>query len=93
MCVDEKTYKNLIILVMKFLEEENCKESLQALERESKIFFNMNYFGETIINGDWEKAEKYLSAFTKPDDNTFSRKLFFELQKQKYCEALLRYKL
>ncbi|KAJ4707877.1 Topless-related protein 4 [Melia azedarach] len=72
------------------MEEENCKESPRALEQESKIFFNMNHFGETIISGEWEKAEKYLLAFTKLDDNSYSRTLFFELCKQKYYEAMCR---
>ncbi|KAK0571743.1 hypothetical protein LWI29_020851 [Acer saccharum] len=90
MRVDEDMYKHLVILIMKFLEEENCKESLHQLEQESKIFFNMKRFGENIINGEFEKAEKYLSAFTKLDDNEHSRELFAELRKLKYDEALLR---
>lgn len=45
------------------------------------------------MNGEWEKAEKYLSAFTKLDDSNHSKKMFFELRKHKYCEALCRYKL
>ena len=126
MCIDKDTYTHLIILIMKFLEEENFKESLQAygdvsilvpyifripicrncsvvwfidwsfwcrLEQESKIFFNMHHFGEIVMNGEWEKAEKYLSAFTKLDDSNHSKKMFFELRKHKYSEALCRYKL
>lgn len=30
MCIDKDMYTHLIILIMKFLEEENFKESLQA---------------------------------------------------------------
>lgn len=93
MCIDKDTYTHLIILIMKCLEEENFKESLQALEQESKIFFNVHRFGEIVMNGEWEKAEKYLSAFTKLDDSNHSKKMFFELRKHKYCEALCRYKL
>ena len=63
------------------------------MEQESKIFFNVNYFGETIVNGEWEKAEEYLSSFTKLNDNRYSMKLFFEIRKQKYYEASVRYKL
>ncbi|KAK4848242.1 hypothetical protein QYF36_010699 [Acer negundo] len=90
MCIDKTTNGHLIILILKFLEEQNCKESVEALEQESKVFFNLNHFGETIMSGEWEKAEKYLSAFTKLADNRHSKKLFFELQKQKYFEALDR---
>jgi periodic tryptophan protein 2 len=53
----------------------------------------MNYFGETIVNGEWEKAEEYLSSFTKLNENRYSMKLFFEIRKQKYFEASYRYKL
>ncbi|KDO61749.1 hypothetical protein CISIN_1g003871mg [Citrus sinensis] len=91
MCIDKDTYTHLITLIMKFLEEENFKESLQALEQESKIFFNVHRFGEIVMNGEWEKAEKYLSAFTKLDDSNHSKKMFFELRKHKYCEALCRH--
>ncbi|KAK9218144.1 hypothetical protein WN943_006780 [Citrus x changshan-huyou] len=72
---------------MKFLEEDNCTLSLHALVQESNIFFNMKHFEKTIINGEWEVAEKYLSAFTNIDDNRYSKKLFYELRKQKYYEA------
>ncbi|GKU87283.1 hypothetical protein SLEP1_g1709 [Rubroshorea leprosula] len=90
MKVDEITYQNLIMLLLQFLDEENYRETLHSLEQESKIFFNVDYFGECIINGKWDQAEKYLAAFTELDDNLYSRKLFFELRKQKYFEVLER---
>lgn len=90
MDIDRDTYRNLVILILQFLDEENYKESLHLLEQESNFFFNMNYFGDTIINGKWDKAENYLSAFTKLDDNRYSREVFFELRKKKYYEALDR---
>lgn len=43
--------------------------------------------------GEWEEVEKYLSGYTKVDDNRYSMKIFFEIRKQKYLEALDRYKL
>ncbi|XP_050268413.1 topless-related protein 4 isoform X2 [Quercus robur] len=90
MDIDKDSYTKLIILILQFLDEENYKESLHLLEQESKIFFNVNYFGETIVNGEWEKAEEYLSSFTKLNDNRYSMKLFFEIRKQKYYEASVR---
>jgi hypothetical protein len=36
-------------------------------------------------------VEKYLSGFTKVDENRYSMKIFFEITKQKYLEALHRY--
>ncbi|XP_010525950.1 PREDICTED: topless-related protein 4 isoform X2 [Tarenaya hassleriana] len=60
---------------------------LLRLEQESRIFFNFHYFSEVISSGNWEEAEKYLSAFTSPNENTHSRKMFYELYKWKYYEA------
>ncbi|KAE9462692.1 hypothetical protein C3L33_05400, partial [Rhododendron williamsianum] len=48
----------------------------------------MRYFEEMVTNGDWDEVEKYLSGFTKVDDNRYSMKIFFEIRKQKYLEAL-----
>ena len=63
------------------------------LEQESGFFFNMRYFEETVTNGEWDEVEKYLSGFTKVDDNRYSMKIFFEIRKQKYLEALDKYVL
>lgn len=60
------------------------------LEKESGFFFNMKYFEETIQAGEWDEIEKYLTGFTKVDDNRYSMKIFFEIRKQKYLEALDR---
>ncbi|KAH8481627.1 hypothetical protein H0E87_029201 [Populus deltoides] len=48
----------------------------------------MRYFEEMVTNGEWDEVEKYLSGFTKVDDNRYSMKIFFEIRKQKYLEAL-----
>lgn len=61
------------------------------LEQESGFFFNMKYFEEKALAGEWDEVEKYLSGFTKVDDNRYSMKIFFEIRKQKYLEALDRY--
>lgn len=61
------------------------------LEKESGFFFNMKYFDEKVQAGEWDEVEKYLSGFTKVDDNRYSMKIFFEIRKQKYLEALDRY--
>ena len=62
------------------------------LEQESGFFFNMKYFEEKVHAGEWDEVEKYLSGFTKVDDNRYSMKIFFEIRKQKYLEALDRYR-
>ncbi|KAJ1396726.1 WD40/YVTN repeat-like-containing domain superfamily [Sesbania bispinosa] len=48
----------------------------------------MKYFEDEVHNGNWDEVEKYLSGFTKVDDNRYSMKIFFEIRKQKYLEAL-----
>lgn len=63
------------------------------LEQESGFFFNMKYFEEKAQAGEWDEVEKYLSGFTKVDDNRYSMKIFFEIRKQKYLEALDRFLL
>ncbi|OMO90759.1 hypothetical protein COLO4_18895, partial [Corchorus olitorius] len=80
--------RDLIFLILQFLDEEKYKESIHILEQESGLFFSTKYFEELILAGKWQEAEKYLSAFTRIDDNRYSMKTFFEIRKQKYLEAL-----
>lgn len=51
----------------------------------------MKYFEDQVQGGEWEEVERYLSGFTKVDDNRYSMKIFFEIRKQKYLEALDKY--
>ncbi|KAL8136857.1 hypothetical protein V2J09_002858 [Rumex salicifolius] len=78
----------LVFLILQFLDEEKFKDSVHRLEQESGFFFNMRYFEDLVTNGEWDEVEKYLSGFTKVDDNRYSMKIFFEIRKQKYLEAL-----
>ncbi|GMP63989.1 hypothetical protein CsSME_00025459 [Camellia sinensis var. sinensis] len=80
--------RELVFLILQFLEEEKFTESVHKLEQESGFFFNMKYFEEKVHAGEWEEVEKYLSGFTKVDDNKYSMKIFFEIRKQKCMEAL-----
>lgn len=48
----------------------------------------MKYLEDEMYSGNWEEVERYLSGFTKVDDNRYSMKIFFEIRKQKYLEAL-----
>ncbi|KAI3844774.1 hypothetical protein MKX03_003418 [Papaver bracteatum] len=80
--------RELVFLILQFLDEEKFKESVHKLEQESGFFFNMKYFEDIVNNGEWDDVEKYLSGFTKVDDNRYSMKIFFEIRKQKYLEAL-----
>ncbi|CAN6459524.1 unnamed protein product [Victoria cruziana] len=80
--------RELVFLILQFLDEEKFKETVHKLEQESGFFFNMKYFEDAVHNGEWDEVEKYLSGFTKVDDNRYSMKIFFEIRKQKYLEAL-----
>ncbi|KAL8099074.1 protein TOPLESS-like [Apium graveolens] len=80
--------RELVFLILQFLDEEKFKETVHKLEQESGFYFNMKYFEEEVHNGNWDEVEKYLSGFTKVDDNRYSMKIFFEIRKQKYLEAL-----
>ncbi|KAI3692218.1 hypothetical protein L6452_32029 [Arctium lappa] len=52
--------------------------------------FNTVYFEDQVQAGEWDEVERYLFGFTKIDDNNWSLKMFFEIRKQKYLEALDR---
>ncbi|KAJ6802893.1 topless-related protein 1-like isoform X1 [Iris pallida] len=80
--------RELVFLILQFLDEEKFKETVHKLEQESGFYFNMKHFEESVLAGDWDEVEKYLSGFTKVDDNRYSMKIFFEIRKQKYLEAL-----
>ncbi|KAG2331826.1 hypothetical protein Bca52824_003006 [Brassica carinata] len=87
MILDETNRKNLIFLILQFLHEEGYEKGLHLLEQDSGVFFDYSYFSTAITNGNWKDAEDYLSAFTSPDANTFSRKMFVDLYKWKFSEA------
>ncbi|KAK6912558.1 hypothetical protein RJ641_022159 [Dillenia turbinata] len=80
--------EELIFLILQFLREEGYDQASHLLERETQIFFDMKYFEKLVLNGNWDELESYLSGFTKFDENKYSRKIFFEIRKQRYLEAL-----
>ncbi|KAK6119711.1 hypothetical protein DH2020_046530 [Rehmannia glutinosa] len=80
--------KDLVFLILQFCDEENLKRTAHMLEQETGYFFDLKYFEELVLNGNWEEAEKYLSSFTVVEDNKYSTKIYFEIRKQKYLEAL-----
>ncbi|KAK7822237.1 topless-related protein 2 [Quercus suber] len=90
---DTKTARSIMLIELKKLIEANplfreklvfptLKSSrLRTLinqRKKSGFFFNMKYFEEKVQAGEWEEVEKYLSGFTKVDDNRYSMKTFFE---------------
>ncbi|KAJ4910959.1 LIS1 homology motif protein [Raphanus sativus] len=67
--LDNQNLFTLVFLILQFLDEEKFKESVHKLEQESGFHFNIKYFEEKALAGEWDEVEKYLSAFTKVDDN------------------------
>lgn len=65
----------------------------RRLEKESGLYFNLDYLQELLLTGKFDEAERYLLGFIKVEDNKHSTKIFFEIRKQKYLEALDRYGL
>ncbi|KAJ4951831.1 hypothetical protein NE237_028663 [Protea cynaroides] len=80
--------RELVFLILQFLDEEKFRETVHKLEQESGFFFNMKHFEDQVQAGEWDEVEKYLCGFTKVEDNRYSMKIFFEIRKQKYLEAL-----
>ncbi|KAK6158499.1 hypothetical protein DH2020_005813 [Rehmannia glutinosa] len=54
------------------------------------LFLTTILLEDQVQAGEWDEVERYLSGFTKVEDNRYSMKIFFEIRKQKYLEALDR---
>ncbi|KAL3497326.1 hypothetical protein ACH5RR_040058 [Cinchona calisaya] len=80
--------KDLLFLIRQFCDEEKLQKTAHMLEQETGCFFDMNYFEELVMTGNWSEAEKYLSGFTGVEDNKYSMKMYFEIRKQKFFETL-----
>ncbi|XP_034207498.1 topless-related protein 4-like isoform X4 [Prunus dulcis] len=86
--------RELVFLILQYLNEANegkYKDTVHRLEKDSGYFFNMRYFEDCVNNGEWDEADSYLSGFCKVDESRYSTKIFFEIRKQKYFEALDRH--
>eukprot|EP00894_Picocystis_sp_ML_P003832 jgi/Pico_ML_1/54349/g4711.t1 len=83
--------RELVFLILQFLDEEKFRGTLHRLEQESGFRFNMQHFEDLVNQGKWDDVERYLSGFTTLEDNRYSMKIYFEIRKQKYLEALELY--
>ncbi|KAK7383491.1 hypothetical protein VNO78_29170 [Psophocarpus tetragonolobus] len=81
-------YKDLKFLILQYFQEANLKEAARTFGRESGLYFDLKYFEELVLEGKWDEAEKYLSGFIRIYDDNYSIKMYFEIRKQKYFEAL-----
>nr|XP_027072066.1 topless-related protein 1-like [Coffea arabica] len=82
--------RDLLFLIRQFCKDENLHKTAHMLEKETSFYFDMNYFEELVLSGNWSEVEAYLSSFTTPDSNEYSIKMYFEIRKQKFLEALDR---
>ncbi|WJX09801.1 hypothetical protein P8452_00596 [Trifolium repens] len=80
--------EELMLLVLQHFQEEGLMETAQTFGRETGMYFDCKYFEYMVLDGKWDEVEKYLSGFMKIEDSNHSLKIFFELRKQKYLEAL-----
>ncbi|KAL8230398.1 hypothetical protein R6Q57_000176 [Mikania cordata] len=80
--------KELVFLILQFLNEEGYKQTIHKLESESGFFCNVSYIEELVLKGEWEVLEKYLGGFIGANDSRYSVKMLFEIRKQRYIEAL-----
>ncbi|KAI7994701.1 Protein TOPLESS [Camellia lanceoleosa] len=48
--------RELVFLILQFLDEEKFKETVHKLEQESGFFFNMKYFEDEVHNGNWDEV-------------------------------------
>ncbi|KAM7462183.1 hypothetical protein LguiA_030304 [Lonicera macranthoides] len=80
--------KELIFLILQFCDDEDLKKTAHVLEEETSIFFNMMNFENLVIGGNWDEAERYLLGFIGIHNDKISIKIYFEIRKQKFLEAL-----
>ncbi|KAK4264752.1 hypothetical protein QN277_025884 [Acacia crassicarpa] len=54
-----------------------------STEARIKYLFQSEVFWDTIVSGEWEKAENYLSAFGRTGDSFLLKKIFHKMREQK----------
>ena len=87
----EDTHAALVTALRGTASIERRTTACCRLERETGLYFNAEWFEELVVAGKWDEAETYLAGFTSIEDNGSSLKMYFEIRKQKYLEALDRY--
>ncbi|GMJ07733.1 TOPLESS-related 1 [Hibiscus trionum] len=80
--------KELLFLILQFCKDEGYKNTAHMFEQESGCYFDMVFFEDLVLNGKWNMVEKYLSGFTSVSDNKYSTKIYFEIRKLNFLEAL-----
>ena len=95
---------DIIRIMLQWLREQDYNEAATAyaisnvvgclllirLEANSQIFFNLEYLRSSVIEGNLDDADRYLSHFLEIDVKDDAAILFL-LRRLKYFEALFRY--
>jgi len=76
--------KDVVGLVIQYLKEKGLGETAKILESEGNYYFDMHYFKELFLDGDWDKLVPYLKRFLGKESMSSHSVLFFEILKHKY---------
>ncbi|KAL3499954.1 hypothetical protein ACH5RR_039047 [Cinchona calisaya] len=82
--MDEEFNEDLLLLIHQFLAEfhtEEYMETLHKLEMASGIFFDIKYFEECVIKGDWEEGGEILIRVHTIGGESLFQENFLENQK------------
>ncbi|KAJ4838599.1 hypothetical protein Tsubulata_031986 [Turnera subulata] len=52
--------KEITLLILRYLKDENLHETAHSLERQTGCFFNLRYFESLVLAGRFDEVEKYL---------------------------------
>ncbi|PON78254.1 Topless family [Trema orientale] len=85
---DDDREKRAFSLIHSFLHQRRWNATMHELEKESTLFFNLDYLQKCLESGLWDRAEDYLSSFTKDDDSQLTTRIFSELFNRRGLEAL-----
>eukprot|EP00761_Pharyngomonas_kirbyi_P013874 gb/GECH01013903.1/.p1 GENE.gb/GECH01013903.1/~~gb/GECH01013903.1/.p1 ORF type:complete len:206 (+),score=53.39 gb/GECH01013903.1/:1-618(+) len=91
MSSDSQVDQELEHLVFKFLQEKNFTNTIHEFEKETRVYFDINYFKGLILDSQYDKADEYLSAFLPISEHKSHTKVllsYFELRKCHYLELL-----
>ncbi|XP_028106354.1 protein TPR3-like isoform X1 [Camellia sinensis] len=80
--------RETLSLVLQSLTEMNFRKTHRVLESESGVFIDIKYVEELVATKKWDEVTRYVSGFTKWDDNHHSTTINFIFWSWKYFEAL-----
>jgi len=93
---EKEAHTNEVLhLISQYLTDLGYTESAQCLQRQSKIFFDLDRFKAQFLAGKWGACRDYVQGFLPPAaedaDSHIHDKLLFILSQQKFLSALARH--